>query len=210
MKLVILGANGGTGAHVIAVALSRGMTVTAVVRSPEKAPTLRHERLTIAMGDPCAPGFLRSVLPGHDAVISTLGGKRPTKAATSVFYRSARALVDAAWDTGVNRVLVTSTALLFDDQPLFGRLLKRVVPNVVSSAARMEDILAASGLNWTTARPGFLNNSAEVTYRAQKGAMPADGSSVSRRALAQFLVDASGDPETHRAAFGIARAVGRS
>lgn len=207
MKLVILGANGRTGQLVLQAALERGMDVTAVVRSAGKIPTISHERLKAVVGDPCDREFLTHTLRGQDAVISALGGRRPTKTATSVYYRSADALVDAAWDSGLKRVLVTSTALLFRNQTVVGKVLRRLVPNVVQSATRMEEVLKASGLNWTSARPGFLNDKPGITYRAQKNSLPENGTSVSRQALATFLIDAVENPSTGCAAYGVSDAI---
>jgi putative NADH-flavin reductase len=121
VKLVVLGANGRTGTRVLQAALDRDMDVTAVVRSASKQPDIRHEKLTVMVGDPCDAAFLKPVFRGQDAVISTLGGRRPTRSATSVYFRSADAIVEAAWDTGLKRVLVTSTALLFPRHRSDGR-----------------------------------------------------------------------------------------
>ena len=207
MKLVILGANGRTGELVLRIALDRGMDVTAVVRSAEKKPDFVHERLKVVVGDPCQKAFLKQVLCGQDAIISALGGRRPTKAATSVYYRSANAIVEAAPESSLKRVLVTSTALLFREQTFAGKVLAFLVPNVVRSAARMEGILKTSGLNWTSVRAGFLNDANSATYRAQKDKLPENGTSVSRKALATFLIEALEDPNAECAAFGIANAM---
>ncbi len=206
LKLVVLGANGGTGQHVVATALEAGMEVTAVVRAESKRPKTQHAKLKTVVGNPCDPAFLKTVLRGQDAVISTLGGRAPTKEATAVYYRSANAITEAAWETGVKRVLVTSTALLFPDQKLLGQVLRFLVPNVVRSADRMEYVLQSSGLAWTSARAGFLNDRHGTAYRAEKDALPKNGTAVSRRALARFLIDALENPETKGAAYGVARA----
>ena len=205
MKLVLLGANGRTGKLVVEAALAKDIDVTAVVRSADKAPDLQHPRLQKVVGDPCDPVFLASVFRDHDAVISALGSRLPTKTGTSVYYRSAKAIVEAASVAGLKRVLVTSTALLFPDQTLLGRVLRLVVPNVVRSASRMEDILKRSGLDWTSARPGFLYDASVATYRAQREALPENGTAVSRLALAHFLVDALEDPKTKDAAYGVSQ-----
>ena len=203
MKLVVLGANGRTGQLVITAALDRGFHVTGVVRSGKKHPGIRHQRLTMAVGDPCDRSFLKQVLKHQDVVISTLGGRRPTKSATSIYYRSAEALVEAARETGLTRVLTTSTALLFREQTAIGHVLRLLLPNIVKSAARMEHILSTSHLNWTTARPGFLKDSQNTLYRCRDGALPKGGTSVSRHALAAFLVDAVENPGTECAAVGV-------
>jgi putative NAD(P)-binding protein/WD40 repeat protein len=46
---------------------------TAFVRPPRKIAR-PHERLTVIEGDPRDAGQLRAALPGHDAVLSALGG----------------------------------------------------------------------------------------------------------------------------------------
>jgi hypothetical protein len=43
-------------------------------------------------------------------------------------------------------------------------------------------------------------------YRAEKGALPDRGTSVSRGALARFLVDAIENPDAGRAVFGVSSA----
>ncbi len=104
LKLVVLGANGRTGKLVLQAALAKDMNVTAVVRSTGKAPDLQHERLQVVVGDPCDPMVLASVFRDHNAVVSTLGGRLPSKAATSVYCRSAAAIVEAASVTDFKRV----------------------------------------------------------------------------------------------------------
>lgn len=189
MKLVVLGANGRTGEHVLREALALGDTVTAVVRSEAKRPPINHDRLQCVIGDPCDPSLLAQVFEGQDAVISTLGGRRPTRHGMAIYWRSAEAIVQAAQAVGLTRVAVTSSALLFPSQRLVDRLLAALVHNVVQSATRMERVLQGGDLALTLARCGFLTDGEEARYRAAPGAMPKAGSSVSRRSLARFLVE---------------------
>lgn len=189
MKLVVLGANGRTGSHVVREALKTGAMVTAVVRSESKRPKIGHERLSVVVGDPCDPKFLATVFADQDAVISTLGGRRPTRKATSVYYRSADAIAKAALETGLDKIIVTSSALLFPPTRLLDRLLRAIVRNVVESAARMEQTLRKANLDVVIARCGFLTDSQETKYRAEPGSLPEHGSSIPRPGLARFLVD---------------------
>ncbi len=50
MKLLIIGATGGTGKELVLQAFKHGHDVTALVRNPKKV-TVNHERLTIIGGD---------------------------------------------------------------------------------------------------------------------------------------------------------------
>lgn len=203
MKLVVLGANGRTGRHVVRDALAAGDHVTAVVRSDASRLTFDHTRLDVVIGDPCDPAMLAGVFRGQDAVISTLGGRRPTRHATAIYWRSADAIVEAAKTVGLTRVSVTSSALLFPSERLIDRLLAALVHNVVQSATRMETSLQRAGLALTIARCGFLTDAAETGYRAEVGALPEDGSSVSRRSLARFLVEDIRTPATDAGVYGV-------
>lgn len=205
MNLVVLGANGRTGQHVVQLGLERGFAVTAVVRSNDKMPNVLHCRLNVEVGDPSDPRFLRGVFAGKDAVISTLGGRRPSRSATAIYYTSAAAIVEAAQVTGLNRVVVISTALLFPPRTFLERILPKLVRHTVRSARRMEAILTGSPLAWTIARCGFLNNDAVDGYRCGRGYLPQDGTSVARLGLAQFLIDALGDRTMHCRVYGVSR-----
>lgn len=189
MELVVLGANGRTGMHVVRRALDEGAGVTAVVRSEARRPAIRHDRLTVVIGDPCDPKLLARAFRGQDAVVSTLGGRLPTKTAMSVYHLSAGAIAKAARDTGLKKVVVTSTALLFPPRRWVDRFLAIIARHAVRSATRMEHLLAAADLDLVVARCGFLTDADETEYRARRDALPVKGSSVSRRALAGFLVD---------------------
>ena len=203
MKLVILGANGRTGMLVVRRALDQGADVTAVVRSDAKRPMFQHDRLNVVIGDPCDPEFLTTVFRGQDAVISTLGGRRPTKRATAVYPLSADAIVAAAQKAGLKMVVVTSSALLFPPARPVDRILAFVARTVVQSASRMEQILFAADLDVIIARCGFLKDAEETEYRALKDALPDDGSSISRSSLAHFLVDSVNGSESGHHVYGV-------
>ena len=188
MNIVLLGANGRTGREVLGRALSAGDTVTALVRAEGKLGDVSHERLEIRVGNACDPKVLEAILPGHDVVISTLGPRLPTKAATAIYSDSATSIVDAMQGSDVNRLLVTSSALLFPSDRLLDGVLRRLTPNVVKEAGRMEERIRSSSLDWTIARMGFLTNDRATGYRQAVGASPEGGGSISRAAVACFLL----------------------
>jgi putative NADH-flavin reductase len=91
-RVVVLGATGATGRHVVDTALSRGHHVTALVRRPSSFPSVAHltERVWLDLADQAT---LASALTGADAVISTLGGA--AKGPTTVCTDGIRSLVPA-------------------------------------------------------------------------------------------------------------------
>ncbi len=72
MRLVILGATGGTGRELLQQALAKGHQVTVLVRRPTAIP-LTHERLRVLSGDVMKPDSLAPALHGQDAVLSVVG-----------------------------------------------------------------------------------------------------------------------------------------
>ena len=191
MKLLLLGANGQTGREVLRGALESGDTVSALVRGEDRLADVRHQRLKTFAGNPCDPAVLEALLPGHDVVISVLGPRSPSKAATAIYPESAAAIVEAMQRSGVDRLLVTSSALLFPDAGRLAGLLRRLVPAIVKQARDMEERIRASDLAWTIVRTGFLTNKSETNYRAAADALPEGGGAISRSALARFLLTES-------------------
>ena len=188
MKIFLLGANGRTGREVLRYALSDGDVVTALVRSEDRLADVSHRRLEIVVGDPCDPGVLHASLPGHDVVVSVLGPRLPTKAASAIYPESAAAIAETMRRSDVDRLLVTSSALLFPDAGLLAGLLRRLMPGIVQAARGMEERIRASGLDWTIVRTSLLTNDSELRCRVAPDALPAGGGTVSRSAVARFLL----------------------
>lgn len=187
MRILLLGANGRTGRKFLKHALSEGDTVTALVRTKDSLTDVSHSQLNLHIGNVCDANCLKEVLPGHDIVVSVLGPRMPTKAACSIYSESAIAIVEAMKGSGVNRLLVTSTALLFPSNKLLDRVLGFIARHNASHAAIMEATFRASDLKWTFARMGFLNDNNTIDYRLAEGALPSGGS-ISRLAVAHFLL----------------------
>lgn len=71
MRIVIFGAGGRTGNHLVRLAVALGHDVTAFVRKPNKLP-LSHERMRVVVGDANDEFQVGRAIQGADAVISTI------------------------------------------------------------------------------------------------------------------------------------------
>ncbi len=115
MKLVVLGATGGTGLEIVRRGIQQGQSVTAFVRSPERLKPFR-DKITIKQGDLLNSAELEKVIRGHDAVVSGFGPRVPiSKADANLLQQFAIALTRAMPHAGVRRVVVESVAFLFKD-----------------------------------------------------------------------------------------------
>jgi putative NADH-flavin reductase len=189
LRLLIIGATGGTGLQVTSQAVEGGHRVTAFVRSPQKLGSLRH-RVVVREGDPRSAAELQAILPGHDAVISTLGP--PGVGPTTILRTAAHSTVAAMQAAGVWRLIVVSAAVLFDDLGLAGTILRRtLLRNVGDDSVEMERIVVASALDWTIARPPRLTNGPRTgRYEVENGHLPGRSAlaTISRADVAEFLV----------------------
>jgi putative NADH-flavin reductase len=113
MKLVVLGATGGTGSQVVAQALAAGHIVTALVRRPA-AVTLQHPRLEVIQGDVLEPATLAQPISRQDALVSALG---VTKAGPTTLFSTGIANIMQAMQSAQVRRLICVSASGLDPGP---------------------------------------------------------------------------------------------
>ncbi len=125
MKLLIIGATGGTGRELVAQALAAGHEVTALVRNPEKLGT-RHERLRLVQGDILDPDSVDVAVVGQDAVLSSLGTKS-IFGRVVIFSEGTRNLLNAMTNHGVRRHICITGIGAGDSKGHGGFLYDKVV-----------------------------------------------------------------------------------
>jgi len=201
MKLFVIGATGRTGREVIQQALARGHHVTAFVRSPESI-TLRNERLTVLKGNAIDEDQLSDAMRDHDAVLSTLGPREVFKP-SSLLHDSALATTRAMRRSGVKRFVVLSAAAHFPGIP--NRIASFILRNHMRDSLAMEEIVQANGLDWTIARPPRLTQEQYTPYRRREGAAPKMGFTLSRKAVAAFMLDTIEQKKHFQKIVGIAK-----
>ncbi|MFF1738920.1 NAD(P)-dependent oxidoreductase [Streptomyces mirabilis] len=151
MKLLVLGATGLTGRHVVDVALRSGDSVTTFVRNPAALADLA-DRVTLATGDAPSLQDLSATLPGHDAVISALGAGNSLTSirADDLFTRSSTALVAAAKEAGVSRLVWLSSfgvghTLAWSSIPQ-KMIYRSLLRNIYANKAIADESVRSSGL----------------------------------------------------------------
>ena len=201
MKLFVIGATGRTGREVVEQALARGHQVAAFVRSPEGIK-LKNERLTVIKGNAMDEDQLANAMQNHDAVVSTLGPREVFKP-TSMLHDSAFAITGAMQRAGIKRLVVLSAAAHFPGIP--NRIASLIMRNHMRDSLAMEEIVRSNGLEWTIARPPRLTRDDYLTYRSREDAAPKMGFTLSRKAVAAFMLDAIEQHEHVHKIVGIAK-----
>jgi putative NADH-flavin reductase len=203
MKLFILGATGGIGRHLVRLALERGHFVTAYVRSPKKIGEV-HERLKVMQGDVFNAGEMAGSMEGHDAVLSSFG---PNALLSSTLRRDfGRALAAAMQESGVHRLELVSSALLFREAGILPGILKATLfREMLPDMAGMEAEVCQSDLDWTMVRPPRLTNGpARHSYRIADGSLPKGGFLISRADVAHFMIGEAENPTHVQRIVGVA------
>lgn len=192
MRLLILGATGGTGLEVLRQGLAQGHEIAAFVRDPAKLQ-LADARLQVLAGAlPAGAAPLEAALKGRDAVICSLG-VRNALTSGGLIEGAMRVLVPAMARAGVHRLLLVSANGVGDTRarsPLLPRIMYRLLlGDIFADKAAGEAIVRASGLEWTIAYPVLLTDGPRTgSYRAGETLDLRGMPKIARADVADFLL----------------------
>ncbi|MEV4075571.1 NAD(P)-dependent oxidoreductase [Nonomuraea fuscirosea] len=194
MKLLVIGATGRTGKHVLTQGVERGHEITAFARRPELLTG--HTGLAdVRRGDAHDLDAVREAVQGQDAVLAAVGGSR-----------IASTLITAMRESGVRRVVMTSSRSVPATRPRLAVTLAWLFLRAAYvDLARAEGMLQASLLDWSIARGTMLNDKppagrVHIDFEADAtgGAMQ-----LSRADFAMALLDTVENPALIGQALGI-------
>ena len=194
MKLLVIGATGGTGREIAKQALQAGHEVTALVRQqPENDEVLQKVRLII--GDARDAASLRNAVAGQDCVADSLGsGMSGPFKEVHLFSDSTKALIEAMQAEGVRRLICITGLGAGDSQGhggfLYDHLIQPVLlRGVYEDKTRQEEMIESSGLDWVIVRPGMLSDGAPVgNTKAITDLHEFHGGSITRADVAAFVI----------------------
>jgi uncharacterized protein YbjT (DUF2867 family) len=190
MKVLVVGATGLTGQHLVKHLLTGAHEVSAMVRDPAKF-TLRHDRLEVVKGDAREAASLEQAVAGKNAVLSALGPRSFKKDDLQEVYM--RNLVAGMTKAGVKRLVNLSAMGAGDSYDGAPFVMKRILMplflgELFADKNRGEVYLLNSALDFVNVRPGRLTNaSARGGVKASLNYSEV-GSSIAREDLAQFMI----------------------
>lgn len=189
MRILVVGASGGTGRQIVLRALSRGHAVRAWSRQ-EGELSLSHSNLEHASGDVTDRLAASRIVRGVDVVVSALGSVRGLEK-TSVCSEGTRNIVEAMRQHRVRKIIAITSMGTTDKlgpvhvhffDPLFFR-------GIYDDKRKQEKIVMESGLEWTLVRPGRLTDSPSTQHARVVFDGPLPGVMVSRAAVARFALE---------------------
>jgi putative NADH-flavin reductase len=183
MDIVVFGATGRAGSAVVERALARGNAVTAFVRDPSRVAA---DGVRVRVGDALDATAVRAALEGQRAAVGALGARMRESTELS---DAMRALIDAAQDAGLPRLVTVSQVGVF---------LTKTAPEFVhvrEEHLRVLEALRASSLAWTAVAPPGIEDRPRVGRYAAALDERAPRWTISRGDLADALLDALERPE---------------
>jgi uncharacterized protein YbjT (DUF2867 family) len=199
MKILLLGATGRTGKHIIQEAIKRGHKVSAIARNPEK---LKDFKIDIIQGTPYDYETVEKALTGCDAVINTLNVSRKSDnpwasltAPKDMISTSASNAIKAMEKAGVNRFVALSTIGAGRSWKTTPGILKFIVSisnlkYAFQDHGKQEEILEKSAIDYTICRAPML--SAEINHTGaiatSEGEKPVNAV-LSRNSAAEFFIN---------------------
>ena len=191
MKVLVFGATGSVGRHVVGQGLERGHDVTAFVRDPSGLD-VKHERLTVFRGDVLDGASVEGAVRGQDAVLCSIGAGRKGR----VRSEGTRNMVQAMEGAGVRRLVCQTTLGVGDSSENLNFFWKHVMFGLLLRGAfadhgQQEAHVRGSALDWTIVRPAaFTDGGRTGEYRhgfppSKKGLKL----KISRADVADFMLD---------------------
>jgi uncharacterized protein YbjT (DUF2867 family) len=161
-RVLVAGATGYLGGFVVQELKNRGQFVRALVRSTNRAESLRDFADEIVEGQVTQAESLAGACDGIDTVFSSVGITRQKDGLTfqDVDYLGNRNLLDEALRAGVSRFVYVSAV----DGPALRHL------DIVAAHENFVDELKASGMDRAVLRPtGYFSDMGEVFEMARRG-----------------------------------------
>lgn len=170
MNVIIFGATGTLGRHLVEQALSQDHQVTAFARHPETLG-VKHDNLSYRAGDVLDPQAVTKAVDGQDAALIALGAGRKG----GVRADGTKNVIAAMKSHGVKRLICLSTLGAGDSRTLLNFFWKRIMFGLLLRGAyadheMQEQLVRQSGLDWTIVRPSAFADGA-ATGQYQHGAL---------------------------------------
>ncbi|MGN5240357.1 MULTISPECIES: NAD(P)H-binding protein [unclassified Rhodococcus (in: high G+C Gram-positive bacteria)] len=210
MKVLVIGATGGSGRAAVTALLARGHDVTVMVRTPDAQHTFGDRTLGVIGDATCLDDVDRAVR-GQDAVIVTLGItenpvrvrlRGPAHTALDVRSTGTRNIIDAMQRHGVRRLIVQTTYGVGDTDgrlPLRYKLMFSLLlgPQVADTVIQ-DRFVHESGLDWTLVQPVNLTDSTDGGEAFTSTSGEITGWQVARNKVGRVLASAVDDEENVR------------
>lgn len=190
-NVLILGANGQIAQWVVkALAHDPGVQQTLLLRDPKKLTGSEPANAKVVIGNVLDKKLLRQAVSGQDIVYANLTGDDLDK--------QAQAVIAAMQAEGVQRLVFVLSLGICDEVPgKFGEWNNAIIGEDLKPYRRAADAIEASGLAYTILRPAWLTDEDDVDHELTAKGQPFKGTVVSRKSVADVILQLIAQPELH-------------
>lgn len=194
--LLIFGATRGTGRAAAEQLRARGDGVSALVRAQSDASGLEALGVSIYRGDVLDTQEVAAAYSGAQpaAALVSLGGKRG-EGAPRPDLEGVQIVIAAAQAAGVPRIIMVTAIGCGDSKGAVAPRVLEVLGEILALKTEAENLLQASGLDWTILRPGGMTSdpaSGTAIMTEDHGVMGV----INRADLATLAIRCLDDPGT--------------
>jgi NmrA-like family. len=188
-KVLILGANGKIARIAEHIFLdSTENSLRLYLRRPERLRDLKNDLVEIIGGDVTDLKTLEDAMRDVDIVYANLAGDN--------IEEEAKDVLEAMHAAGKKRLIWISTLGIYDEVPgKFGEWNNKTLGSYITNYAAAAKVIEDSDLEYTIIRPAWLTDKDEVDYETTQKGEPFKGTEVSRKSIAQIVVDIAQGPD---------------
>lgn len=205
MNILILGATGRVGSHILELALNENHHVTVLVRDKDKLQT-ESRNLTIIEGNVLNESDIRNAIGGMDVVLSALGTDGTTTLSESLVL-----IMKEMENEGIKRIITIGTGGILNSRTEPGKLRyqsnesKRKTTRAAEEHHKVYELLESSNLDWTIVCPTYLPDGEHTgEYRIERDYLPENGAKISVPDTAEFAYSQIEDDRYIKSCVGIA------
>lgn len=201
MKVIVFGATGGVGQHVVEMAVAAGHEVTAFARTPEKLTTAG---VNMIQGDAFNAQQVADAIVGQEAVISCLGSSTGMKKSNEL-ETMGKNIADGMEKAGVKRLIYCASAGVDGEIPgIMGKMMMKMLANPLADHRAALNYYKSKDVVYTIARPmGLKDEPLKTDYKEAIDTVPKGSSSIPRASVAHFMVKALDDANYENKSVGL-------
>ena len=210
LSILVYGATGKIGTHVVTEALDRGHAVTAVSRNPSSI-TRQHENLSAVKGDLLDTDSIRNLATGQDVIVVSVRGvigdsKTPESALQWIAVKNVVEVLREMGDdaprlihVGGSGTLEIRRGVIYADKLPRLFLPKNLELEIQAQVLALEFLRSIDDVNWTYITPpkNLTNGRRKGTYRTSGDRMLKDERGRNLISRADFAIALVDEAESH-------------
>ncbi|MCB9638150.1 MAG: NAD(P)H-binding protein [Myxococcales bacterium] len=188
----VLGATSPTGEALLQKLSAQGRESIAIARQKEKIKDLEH--ITRRSGDVRDRDSLKKALEGVDIVVGIFGvsGLKNAFRATDLYSEGIKNVLAVMGELDIKRLIMVSSSGVLNAPSgnfVWTYIIRPYCWRMYADFSQMELLITEAPLDWTIVRPPQLVGGEDESYAWKVDALPDGPNKITRKALAQSLVE---------------------